>query len=372
VRFQNIGWGGIAVLFCLTLSTQLRANSTPFLILNRTSGLSASDPIQGPILAALNRAADQIQSTINNGFLSESSRQTFDNGLAAANASNVSSLIMDRGDTPSIFTIGVGGQIAAYYQGSLSHITTAATNSLPSVGVTGQANLMLGLRASALRIKRIGFLDPSRLMLYLNGFRFSTNVGNTSANVSGLGLNAQYLVIEPRRLGWIVGWGGISAGLGANYSSNSISYTASLNQTGTGSADGQSVTVNTQLDYNIGAKSTNVSIPLELSSYVSFLYVFTVYGGIAVDFNAGSSQLTGSATGPVTATYSGTIPGVSNLFSGTASLNLDDQIVGTPSLTVLRTFVGLELNASILKLSAEYVSLSNGAMSLAGLVRVAF
>jgi hypothetical protein len=364
------GW-----LFLLghVLSTGLRANPTPFLIINRTSDLSASDPIQGPILAALNSAADLIQTTLNNGFLSESSRQTFDNGLAAANASNGVSLVMDRADTPSFFTIGAGGQVAAYYQGSLTHISTSAENSLPSVGVTGQANLMIGVRASALRIKKLGFLDPSRLMFYVNGFTFSTTIGNTSASVTGLGANAQYLIIEPKRLGGLLGWGGISAGLGFNYSANTISYSASLNQSENVSVSGQTAAVNTQLNYTIGAKSNNFSVPLELSSNVTLFYLFTVYGGIGVDFNFGSSELTGTATGPTTATYTGgTIPGVSNLFSGTASLNLNDGISGSPSLTLLRTFVGLQLNLSLLKISGEYVMLSNGTQSVAGLARIAF
>jgi hypothetical protein len=350
----------------LGLGSAARAESTAFQIINRTSDLNAGDPIEGPALAAFNAAADSVVSSVNNGFLSQSSQQGFANALADADTSDTSALLADRASNPDRFSLGVAAEGAFYQQNGWS---SNANNQLPQLGAGAQLALVLGVRASNLGISQLGPLDGKRLMLYLNGMSFSTKVSGVSASFFNIGLNAQYDVISPRSV-VLVGWGGLKFLTGLNYATSTVTYSGKIQQSAGVGFSGQTATVSVDMDYNVGVTSSDFYIPLELSTNFNLLYLLTVYFGGAADLNFGSAHLTGTGSGPISST-STTSLGVNNLFSGTASLNLDDGVSGHPSLVAVRGFAGLQVNVLLLKAAVEGTVLGNGAKAVAVIFRLA-
>lgn len=357
----------IFLLVSIFFTNTLWAGS-PFQIIGRTSDLDPSVPAENAILQALTAAADNMQTDINSGFLADSERQTFADRISRANASNMSSLVGDRGSNPNEFSVGLGLQGAFYFEGESKSVD--ARNTLPALGVGAQTTLLIGTTGAAMGIPAFAFVDPKRLMIFFNAMKFSTAVSKVKLSMFNLGANAFYKLVTPTPGSNFAKWGGLTLGTGLNYSTNTISYSANINSTSPVEVSGETASITADLGYTIGMESLNFFVPLELSTNVSFFYLFTVTFGVAADFNFGSSKMTGTATGPITANYTGTT-NVTNLMSGTASLNLDDGITGNPPSVMARVFGGVQLNIGICRFVTEAIWLGNGALAGSAQIRFA-
>lgn len=342
------------------------ASATPFQITNRSSSLSASDPAQAAVLTALTQAADSMESTVNTGILSETSRQNFIDAVAKAHSSSVSSLLFDRSQIAEKWTVSVAGQGSFYSRsGSLSFTSGAfqANNSLPTMGGAAHLGLTFGIKAETLGLKSFAFLNPKRTFLYISGGTLDRSFDTTRIKLTHFGAGLQSHFFQKDKKSNVLNWGGVSVGTGLYYLENSATVTANLTQSSTVDVSGQLARINLNMNYALGIESNTFLIPIECSTSFRFLYVFTVFAGAGVDFNFGSTKLTGTATGPITASYSQNL-GVGNLFSGTGSLNLDDGLSGKNSLVVVRGFAGFQLSLWKLNLITEGAMLTNGAVSL--------
>ncbi len=335
----------------------------PFSIINRTSDL----PSGNAIFTAISANADSLETTVNGGFLSEASRTTFNDAMAKGVTSQGNGLWVDRASNPDRFSVGVGLQ-AQVNMASLtaSSLNFSTNNSLPPIGGGAMASLNVGL-APALLAKRRKSSD--RFFFYFNGMYFSSTLASASVRMASIGVNAQYRLIQPKRF-LLLGWGGITAATGLNYSNQFVGMNSKLQLTSTSDVAGQTVSVNIDMNYELGVRSNVWTIPLEVSTNFSLLYLFTFYLGGAADLNYGSASLSGTASGPVTASYTGGFGG-SNLFSGTGSLNLDDGVTSRPTAIVGRAFAGLQFNFLLFKITGQYNYLTNGSHGLAVIARAA-
>ncbi|MBI3294316.1 MAG: hypothetical protein HYZ71_06245 [Deltaproteobacteria bacterium] len=346
----------VASLFLISQS----AVGAPFAIVDRASDV----PSENALYTALNHTADQIESTINSGFLSDSSRANLNTAVAKASSSPGSSLWVDRASNPKRLDVGAGVQAQVNMTSlSLAALSFSTNNSLPAIGGSATGTLTVGLNPSLFGVR------SDRLFLYLNGMIVSQKVSNADVQSTSFGLNGQYRLITPKSL-ILVGWGGLTFATGINYSSSFIGVSSNLNVTQDTDVSGQTVTMNMNLSYQLGVRSTVITVPLELSTNVSLLSLVTLFLGGGADINFGSASLAGSASGPVSASYTGSIAG-SNLFSGTGALNLDDGNVARPDLVVGRIFAGIQGSLWVLKASASYTYITNQTHAIAALVRVA-
>ena len=273
-----------------------------------------------------------MESTINNGFLSDASQNTFATAMAKANTSSTSSLIADRSSNPTSWLSSLGLQ-GAFNSTTGSLPTSSSTdNSLPSFGAAVHSSLVVGVSASKLGIKKLGPFDPKRTLLMLNGMLFRKTVADVSLSFFNVGLNAQYKLVTPKGKSVLLQWGGLDFLTGFNFQSLSADYSSTISQATTQDVESETAQIQVDMDYTLGVKSIDFFVPLEISTNIRFLYLFTLYAGASADFNFGSSKLTGSATGPISATYSEPVPGVDNLYSATGSLNLDGGVSQSPDL----------------------------------------
>ena len=336
--------------------------SAVFHINNRKSDFTSTDPTFGAVIKAINAAADQIESTVNTGILSDTNRSNFLSTVASANASSQSGLGVDYGSNPALTVVGIGltGDFNAG-SGGFKTSTGTASNSVPAIGVGLQSSAMVGINAARIGLHKMGPIDPSRLMLYVNTFGYSLSADALKVNLFNFGVHGQYKLIPKKSLGFIAGWGGIDVGTGFEYSSLNASYGAKLavQQVLPVPSTTDTVTVKYTTDYNLGVKTTDFTIPFEISTNVNFLYLFSLYFGSGIDLNFGKSSTTGGGSGPVTTTYSGNSPAGSNLFSATGDLNLDTDPYGTPPALLARVFTGVQLNIWAFKILSQFTYMSD-------------
>lgn len=351
--------------FTVVLSfTCVLARAEIFQIKDRASDLNSSVPAEAALLSALHALADSVEDTVNNGFLDAASRQAFADSLAKSGVSPTSSLMADRSSDVDDRVLGVAAQVNLY--SPTGTYSTTINNSLPAFSGSGQASVLIGIPAS-----NLGLSKSKRLAFYLSGFAYSLNMSGIGVNLMNVGFAARYQLVPALGSKFVLKWSGINLLAGLSYSTNRLDYSATLSQSSTTSVGGSPAVVSANLQYTVGVQSHNLVIPIELSTGFRLFYLFSIYGGGAVDINVGSSGLVGTASGPITATYSGPIS-VPNLFSGTAELNLDDGTASTPSVFAARGFIGAGLELGLFGVSAEYAMYASGAMGVSTMVRTSF
>lgn len=353
--------------FALALPCVAWAGTTPFLITNRTSDLNSGVPAEAAMLQAFNATADVIESTINNGFLKESDRQSFADSLAKAGASPTAGFIADRSTNFSKFSVGGGAHGGFFWEGSAT--SSNANNQIPKLGASLQGALVFGIRGNLLGGGNVGPFDLKRLGIFVSTATGSVSQSGVTASIFNLGINFTYDLVPSRGL-LLARWNGLKFLTGFNYATNSLTYSGKISQNSSTTVSGQTATVDLNMDYTIGAKNKIFYVPLEVSTGVQILYLFTVYAGGAMDLNFGTSSLIGTGSGPIAATGSSSF-GAANLFSGTATLNLDDGTNGHPSTATMRGFLGVGLNLWVFHLDVQGSVMSGGAKAGALVGRIA-
>ena len=176
----------------------------------------------------------------------------------------------------------------------------------------------------------------------------------------------------------LIGWGGVLFTTGLEYGTQTSSFSQAISYSQSQSINfgapfgTQTGTVAWNSNFNLGVQSTVFSLPLELSSSFNILYFLSLYMGVGMDLNTGSSTTVGGASGPITVTTSGgTLPG--NVFSGDGKLVLDNTGVnGTPSFSDFRLFLGTELNLWAVKVVIQGNYMSNKTLAAFLGLRVAY
>jgi hypothetical protein len=358
----------IIILVMVLIPTFAQAGRI-FSIDDRQTGF-ATGPNAAAINASLSGLADSLETEVNN-LLPESSRAVLSENGADANVGIALALNGDRTNTPPNWMVAFGGQAAIKRPSGGG--TTSGANRIPDVGVGAQASIAISAKASGFGFKNIGPLDADRLLLTLSGLALSHETENVSVDFWNFGINARYHLVPMKEAPFVIGWNGVFARIGANYARTTALYKSSLSatRTTTVSGGGGDMDMSIAMDYALGLKSSQVTIPLELSTSITALSFFSVYGGGSMDIAFGSTGLTGTGTGPVSTTASSD-PSM-KIFEGTANLNLDDADASrSPAFASFRAFTGVEIKLPYFRIGAEYTVLSTGAWGLAAIGKFVF
>ncbi len=229
------------------------------------------------------------------------------------------------------------------------------------IGIGAQFSLMIGYN-----FKKVGV--PG-LTLFLNGLLFPLDVDEYSGDFRNFGFHAQYKFFGPRG-NKAAGWGGLDLTTGIEFSQMILDLgTRTLNtRTDLPGAGGTSSTLSTAATGDLKLTQTGWVVPLELTSNVNFLYVLSLYGGAALDFQFGSAQLEADLSAPLTATSpdSGQEQDL-----GTATIVADDSSGASPVL--VRFLAGLQLNLGPIHIFGQFNLLTEDlTVSAAGGLRAIF
>jgi len=290
----------------------------------------------------LNGLADALESQFNSNIASVGSQEAFLSQVGNANAVSTRSFLSPGvlpADQTFFLNYGVAGGLSLGEGASLSQGITTPSNQLPPIGVSGKSGLSLGI--SAKKLPRLLPLDPARVM-YTASF-YSNNLSSLIGNgitlksmQAALGVSYQYYPAQS----WtpMIRFNGFKISSGLSLSTLDVAYTTPFQLT--------QGTAPTAMDWNstvnIAVNSSVWSLTHEVTTGVRLLWVWNLYTGLGLDFNVGSSDLTGSSSGPVTAPN----------FSGTAVVSGDPESAA-PSWIQVRALVGTQIDLGVVGIYAQ-------------------
>lgn len=220
-------------------------------------------------------------------------------------------------------------------------------------GVGVQTGIILGLNLGFMDTQRILGLDTDRLNVFFSGMSYSLDqkLGDgdkdqINAKLSSYGIHFSYDWIKgsPSKL---FGWGGVKLHTGYEYNSSKFAFTSTINETVDVSAGGETVSGTITGKPKAEIEVTTHSIPIEISTSLRFLYLFSLYGGLGADFNMGQAKGSGALNAdPTTLTYSG-----GNDPTVQASANIDGK--GDVTSVFGRAFAGVQINLPYIRVFVQ-------------------
>lgn len=335
--------------------TCIQARASTFTISNVSSDL-ATTGAQGTLRQAFVDMATTLESSINNDALSAVNQKNMLKAFANADAGTTHGMGADYGSNPKSVVIGTNLGVALS-GGSLSSIGSSNSSGLPPIGVGAQASLLYGMSAKSLHLGNVLGLSSDRVMFYVNGFGLSfKNIGgHFDFGFFNIGAHVQYKLVLPSPSRFGFQWGGVDITTGLEYAHLSAAYSTDVkfNQKNTLSG-GNDVALNYTGPFRYELGVNTFSIPIEASTNVQLLSILSLYTGLGLDFNFGSSSASGGMTAPITATSSAPPAGFSgNLYSATGKLDLSGGPSEGPSLADVRGFLGVQINLLRIKILAE-------------------
>lgn len=338
-----------------------------FSITGATSAFTTADPTFGSLLTAINTATDSLTTQVNSTVFADANLTSMLTGMAQGNSSGTKSLVADYGSNPDIFSVGIGGGLSVYP--GLSSLSLTAGSSLPTFGLGLQSTVSAGLNLGVfLGGKKLGPIAFNRFNVYASFMTFSLNISSVAFSLTNFSLRAQYKLLPTIGPAFLAQWGGLDVGIGFEYAINQLGLRTSMSQ----SVAGTDFTTTWASTFDLGVRANTFAVPIEVSTNATLLYVFTAFGGIGLDFNAGGATTYGTATGPITVAYTGALPiGTQNLYSATGTLNLEGQMSVAPSVVDVRFFAGGQFNLWLLKLAGVFTYQTNSVYTVSALARVA-
>ena len=324
-----------------------KANSFTLTISNRQySGLGVA------LQSTLDAQADAIQTQFNNSIASKANTDQFLVSMGNANAGSSRSYL-----SPGVITsnsniaVSLSGGIAlAVGNGaSLSNGIKTSSNTLPPVGVGAKSAVSVGISGTLLKL-HLGRLDPKRTMVNLTfgTLNLSSLLGNgVTMKSTQMGAGLAYQVYEPRSWTPLVRFNGIRISSGLVYSYFDASYSTPFNLSQVDSTSGATMTWNNNID--LAVNSSVFSFTNEVTTGVRLFWIWNLFTGVGVDFNVGSSSITGGSTGSVSATIP---PSGSSIFTASSTVS-GDSPSATPSLAQLRYILGTELDLGALAIYVQ-------------------
>jgi len=341
------------------------------------------------------QASNSIQLTLNDNpqtqqFLAltgmtQAQLQTFLSGKLDQlfQVTNAVGFVRNFGDAQSFTSKGMGvdyaseatffelGGSASFALGMDRTYQPGSTQGFPIQGVGLNASLMGGLS--------LGFLGIP-VMVFGNWMKVPTqSYGDMSGSLDNWGVHAQVRLLGPSRsmsaLKMLVRWGGIAVTTGIDYSHMSLGLnrdiasnfgipnTTGLNVNVSGAASGDA-------RFNVGM--TTKSIPLEVTTSLRLMTLFTAYGGLGFDWQVGGGSTMDVNVNAAMVGHVAGQPAASDVNLGTAQVTASAH--ADPSTAKIRGILGAQINLLVVRLFAQLnIANTNPTMaSLAVGARVAY
>jgi hypothetical protein len=310
-----------AALLALATSGEARAQS---LDLNIDPGAAQS----------LGLDAQSLEADINNSVSNQLNLPDLDGFLKSmASAATIGSKGMGADYGSNFKRFIVGGSLGTGVSGTSASFTREEEG-LPSAGFAFQLSAMAGLNLGVFT-KDDNFLD--RVKIYGHFMALDNlETGSFTAGLRNFGAMVQVNAVQPKDAK-VVGWGGLAVTTGFTQSRYALLLEKDLPLSTSVEGYGSEIFWNAAGDYGLTA-SVN-TIPLELSTNVHLLKVFSLFGGAGADINMGGSTVDAVLQGPIETEDPDSGDTVS---LGTASLSLT-QTGDAPGFSE-RLFVGAQLN----------------------------
>jgi hypothetical protein len=211
--------------------------------------------------------------------------------------------------------------------------------------------LTVGLNLNLLPVEKIGPVELKKLDLFISFMNYNVDQNQDKSSFKGelssFAILGRYRIMDGKDIlpGYMLEWGGLHLHTGFQRNKMAMKLTQGFDGTtvdvdtgsGTGSVSLDGVSATFDLD------STVTSIPVEVSTYLRMLYVFTLYGGLGFDYTIGKSDIGVTANGSVNDGTSGY----------GATIDADESGDGKAKATNFRSFAGIQFNVPFVRVYAQ-------------------
>ncbi|MEZ4360868.1 MAG: DUF6588 family protein [Kofleriaceae bacterium] len=238
-------------------------------------------------------------------------------------------LAVDYVSVPSSFIIGLGGNVAVASKDVLDA-------DAPTAGAAANLGFMLGgnLAGSGL----------PRWTLFVNGFYNSASTDRLSGNLASAGAHAQVKILQAAQDKGLVRafrWTGLDLTSGIEYTRWKLNANKGLVNDFTVGSGPTATDLRLTSEGKFELTSNAVTVPVELSTGFRVLGLLSIYGGVGIDFTAGSSTVDAALSGQARTTDG------SNTDVGTVTITADGDNTASPA--AMHALAGLQLNLWKLK-----------------------
>lgn len=288
--------------------------------------------------AAIDAEIQDIENEINKDIPNGNPKRLME-GMANSQAASGKGLATDYISYFDTFMIGGGVGLGADLEENKEY-----DSDLSGAGVQG--GVFLGLNLSAFSDGSILGMDTRDMTLVLNAFKFDINRkadDNTiKAGLTSFGFMGTYKWIKGDDSRWF-GWDGVRVHTGYQYSSTNLQINSIINEEVNETTSGATISGTITGSPQAKIETSTHSIPLEISSGVNFLYIFSFYGGLGTDYNVGSARGFADANAQDSnLTCTGGACGGGQVVTVRSTANIDDK--GKVQPFFLRGFAGFQFN----------------------------
>lgn len=286
----------------------------------------------------------QIESTLQaelNSLYRASEARRYLQAFADAQAFSNRGLGADYAGTPRTLIFGFAVNVSV--NADEDYVTEGRESESPVEGMGANFSFMAGTN--------LHWLGLSPITLYANYFRGDARFDEFDGTSANFGVHGQLSLFkdgkEPRG-NFLLSWGGIDITTGLERGqltltlSDSVKSRIPLAET----AGGPYIEANTAGIFDADMRVW--SVPLEVTTSLRLLYLLSFYGGLGLDWQFGSNELTMDLDSQLL----GVIPGESDRFEvGSARLVARESV--SPSPGKLRALAGVQVNLTFLRVFAH-------------------
>ena len=216
-----------------------------------------------------------------------------------------------------------------------------------SGGAGFSGNLVFGLNMNLLPVDKIGPIDMKKLDVFVNIFSYGLDMdagdGNFKGDIGSFGIHARYHLMEGSDF-FLGEWGGLFLHTGFQRTTMDLSFSTPIDIGQDINVSGETANIQ-NANVAFGMESAITTIPIEISTYLRFLYAFTAFGGLGMDITSGTTDVNLDSAGDMILTSQGN----ANL----GDIVLDDTSSGDPNSFGFRAFAGLQLNLPFFRLYGQ-------------------
>ncbi|RME92334.1 MAG: hypothetical protein D6767_03440 [Candidatus Hydrogenedentota bacterium] len=301
--------------------------------------------VEAELLSVLNTLDADVETSI-----PADTQTNFLKSMASSGVGASRGLGLDYASNPDIFTVGFG--LGAGTTGLTDLINgNVAENALPSFGAAAGMSAVVGLNARRVGLKDFWKIKTNRLNLYLNVMSYSLNVDKFRFSTFSLGAHGQYKIIPQKAIlpFKMLHWGGVDVSTGFDYLSMEVLFQNKYSFTEVDTSNPPYTTkIRWDVTGRVGADTGVFTIPIEASTNLQFLYIFTLFGGLGLDLNLGSTSSIADVGGDFSYIVSNAGTVQAEVIGGNATLDLSET--QHPPIVDLRAFAGIQMNIWALKL----------------------
>jgi hypothetical protein len=240
--------------------------------------------------------------------------------------------------------------------GSVS-FSTELDGELVAAGGAPNAAIMAGLNLAR--------WNRPALTAYVNGFSYNATYERFRGRLTSVGAHLQYKLFTPTRgtKRLVAQWGGLDLTTGLELTRWRVALGGELSTDLLSIGDpatGPSTNVRTRLTGTAEVATKTTTVPLEITTNVRLLYFVSLYAGLGVDLQVGSTSIDLGASGALTGTRPDT--GEEEMIGRVAVTGSGSE--GPPGAP-LRVVLGTQANLWRLKVFGQLTVQSEGAVTLA-------